>query len=48
MFSDHRGCGLVEKTIQTFKRKLGAIQLEENCPSIQDALKSIIYDIRTT
>ena len=27
---DHRGCGLVEHTIQTIKRRLGVMLLEEN------------------
>ena len=45
---DHRDCGSVERTIQTIKQKFGDIQLEENLPNIQDALKSIIYDIRST
>ena len=31
--------------MQTIKRILSAIQLEENCPNIQDSLKSIIYEL---
>ena len=48
LVGDQPGCVLLERTIQTTKRKLGAIQLAENCPRIQDSLKSINYDIRTT
>ena len=43
---DHRVCDLVEKTIQTIKRKLGVMQLEKNSESIETALKIISEDIR--
>ena len=43
---DHRGCGLVEKPIQTIKRKLGKMQLEKNSNSIESALQTIMKDIR--
>ena len=43
---DHLGCGLVERTIQTIKKKLGVMQLEKNSESIEFALKIIIEDIR--
>ena len=33
---DHRGCGLVERIIQTIKRKLGVMQLEENSENIEN------------
>ena len=42
---DHRGCGLVERTIQPIKRKLGVMQLEKNPTSIESALKTLIEDI---
>ena len=42
----HLGYGLVERTIQTIKRKLGVMQLEKNSESIEFALKTIIEDIR--
>ena len=45
---DHRGCGLVDRSIQTIKRKLGTLQLEENPPDIHTALKMIIEDIPIT
>ena len=43
---DHRGCGLVERCIQTIKRKLGTMQLDPNFTDIQSAVKLIIGDIR--
>ena len=45
---DHQRCALVERTIQTVKRKLGTLQLEEKPPDIHTALKMIIEDIRIT
>ena len=32
---DHRGCGLVERTIQTIKRRLGVMLFEENVKLIK-------------
>ena len=43
---DHRGCGLVERTIQTIKRRMGVILLDENVNSIKLALITIIRDLR--
>ena len=43
---DHRGCGLVEKTIQTIKRRLGVMLLDETVTSIKLALSTIIRDLR--
>ena len=43
---DHRGCGLVERTIQTIKRRLGVMLLDENVTSIKLALSTIIRDLR--
>ena len=43
---DHRGCGLVERTIQTIKRCLGVMLLEENVKSIKLCLSTIIRDMR--
>ena len=43
---DHRGCGLVERTIQTIKRRLGVMLLEENVKSIKLCLSTIIRDMR--
>ena len=43
---DHRGCGLVERTIQTIKRRLGVMLLEENVKSIKLCLSMIIRDMR--
>ena len=43
---DHRGCGLVERTIQTIKRRLGVMLLEENVNSIKICLSTIIRDMR--
>ena len=42
---DHRGCGLVERTIQTIKRRLGVILLDEIVSSIKLALSTIIRDL---
>ena len=39
---DHCGCGLVERTIQTIKRRLGVILLDENVTSIKFCLGTII------
>ena len=43
---DHRGCGLVERTIQTIKRRLGVMLLDENVTSKKLALSTIIRDLR--
>ena len=43
---DRRGCGLVERTIQTIKRRLGVMLLDENVTSIKFALSTIIRDLR--
>ena len=43
---DHRGCGLVEQTIQTIKRRLDVMLLEENKRSIKLCLKTKIRDLR--
>ena len=45
---DHRGCGLVERSIQTIKRRLGASRLSSDFSNIQDTLRIIIEDIRIT
>ena len=45
---DHRGCGLVEQTIQTIKRRLGVMLLEEIVTSIKLALSTIFRDLRWT
>ena len=45
---DHRGCGLVERSIQTIKRRLGASRLSSDFSNIQDTLRNIIEDIRIT
>ena len=43
---DHRGCGLVEKTIQSIKWRLGVMLLEENVKSIKLCLSTINWDMR--
>ena len=43
---DHRGCGLVERTIQTIKRRLGVMLLDENVTSIKLCLGTILRDLR--
>ena len=43
---DRRGCGLVERTIQTIKRRLGVMLLEENVKSIKLCLSTRIMDMR--
>ena len=42
---DHRGCGLVERTIQTIKRRLGVMLLDENNKSIKLCLSTIMRDL---
>ena len=43
---DHRGCGLVERSIQTIKRPMGVMLLEENVKSIKLCLSTKIRDMR--
>ena len=43
---DHRGCGLVERTIQAIKRRLGVMLLDENVTSIKLCLSTILCDLR--
>ena len=43
---DHRRCGLLERCIQTIKRKLGTMQLDPNFEDIQTAVESFLEDIR--
>ena len=43
---DHRGCGLVERTIQTIKQRLGVMLLEEINRSIKLCLSTIKRDLR--
>ena len=45
---DHNGCGLVERTIQTIKGRLGMMLLEENVnvKSVKLCLSTIIRDMR--
>ena len=43
---DHRGCGLVERTIQTIKRRLGVMLLDENVTSIKLCLSTILRELR--
>ena len=43
---DHPGCGLVERTIQTIKRRLGVMLLDEKVQSIKLCLSTIIRDLR--
>ena len=45
---DHRGCGLVERSIQTIKRRLGASRLSSDFSNVQDTLRNMIEDIRIT
>ena len=43
---DHRGCGLVERTIQTIKKRLGVMLLDKKVQSIKLCLSTIIRDLR--
>ena len=43
--ADHRGCGLVERTTQATKRRLGVGLLDKNVPSINLCLSTIIRDL---
>ena len=44
----HRGCGLVERSIQTIKRRLGASRLSSDFSNVQDTLRNFFEDIRIT
>ena len=43
---NHRGSGLVERSIQTIKRKLGAAKLNPNFKNLKDTIHQILEDIR--
>ena len=45
---DHRAIGLVERLIQTIKRRLGCMKLDSrnNTFTIKEAIKSIVYQLR--
>ena len=43
---DHRGSGLVERLIQTIKRKLGVAKLDPNFKNLKDTIHQIFEDIR--
>ena len=43
---DHRGCGLVERTIQTIKRRLGVMLFDEKVEYIKMGWITIIRDLR--
>ena len=43
---DHRGSGLVERMIQTIKRKLGTEKLDPNFDNFKEVLHRIVEDIR--
>ena len=43
---DHRGCRLIERTIQTIKKRWGEMLLEHNVISIKLCLSTIIRDMR--
>ena len=45
---DHRSCGLVERSIQTIKRKLGTEKLDPNFTNLKSTLQQIVDDIRKT
>ena len=45
---DHRSCGLVERSIQTIKRKLGTEKLDPNFKNLKSTLQQIIDDFRKT
>ena len=46
--NDHRAIGLVERSIQTIKRRLGCMKLDsrDNRFTIKEAIKSIVYQLR--
>ena len=43
---DHRGSGLVERAIQTIKRKLGVAKLDPNFKNVKETSQQILEDIR--
>ena len=43
---DHRGSGLVERTIQTIKRKLGVAKLDPNFKNFKKTIQQILENIR--
>ena len=43
---DHRGSGLVERSIQTIKRKLGVAKLDPNFKNLKNTIHQILEDIR--
>ena len=45
---DHRSCGLVERSIQTIKRKLGTEKLDPNFKNLKSTLQQNIDDVRKT
>ena len=45
---DHRSCGLVERSIQTIKRKLGTETLDPNFKNLKSTLQQFIDNIRKT
>ena len=45
---DHRSCGLVERSIQTIKRKLGTERLDPSFKNLKSTLQQIVDDIRKT
>ena len=45
---DHWSCGLVERSIQTIKRKLGTEKLDPNFKNLKSTLQQTIDDIRKT
>ena len=44
--SDHRGCGLVERTIQTIKRKLGTEAFNPQYKGLNSVLHTILDDLQ--
>ena len=45
---DHRGCGLVERSIQAIKRRLGASRLNPDFSNVHDTIRHFFEDIRVT
>ena len=46
LVGDHRGSGLVERSIQTIKRKLDVAKLDPNLKNLKDTIHQILEDIR--